>query len=33
MRKVAEEMGYELLGLVYINLLLVTYEEGLERIF
>lgn len=33
MRKVAEQMGYKLLGLVYINLLLVTYEEGLERIF
>lgn len=32
-RKVAKENGYELLGLVYINLLLTTYEEGLERIF
>ncbi|KPN89660.1 MerR family transcriptional regulator [Lysinibacillus sp. ZYM-1] len=32
-RKVAKENGYELLGLVYINLLLATYEEGLERIF
>jgi len=32
-KKVANENGYELLGLVYINLLLATYEEGLERIF
>ncbi|MFS0879712.1 MerR family transcriptional regulator [Bacillus sp. 7586-K] len=32
-RKVAKEKGYELLGLVYINLLLTTYEEGLERVF
>ncbi|WP_018759050.1 MerR family transcriptional regulator [Paenibacillus terrigena] len=33
LRKVALEKGYELLGLVYINILLTTYEEGLERIF
>ena len=33
LRKVAKEKGYELLGLVYINLLLTTYEDGLERIF
>ncbi|WP_155591387.1 MerR family transcriptional regulator [Lysinibacillus cavernae] len=32
-RKIAKEKGYELGGLVYINLLLATYEEGLERIF
>lgn len=33
LRKVAIEEGYELLGLVYINILLTTYEDGLERIF
>lgn len=33
LRKVALEKGYELLGLVYINLLLTTYEDGLERVF
>ncbi|EOP68770.1 hypothetical protein IIQ_02023 [Bacillus cereus VD118] len=33
LRKAAIERGYELLGLVYINLLLTTYEDGLERIF
>ena len=33
LRKVAIERGYELLGLVYINLLLTTYEDGLERVF
>ncbi|MBN3523654.1 MerR family transcriptional regulator [Paenibacillus apiarius] len=33
LRKVAIEKGYELLGLVYINILLTTYEDGLERIF
>ncbi|KMN44682.1 MerR family transcriptional regulator [Bacillus sp. LK2] len=33
LRKVAIEKGYEFLGLVYINLLLTTYEDGLERIF
>lgn len=32
-RQVAKEYGYELVGLVYVNLLLTTYEEGLERIF
>lgn len=33
LRKVAIEEGYELLGQVYINLLLTTYEDGLERVF
>lgn len=33
LRKAAIEQGHELLGLVYINILLTTYEEGLERIF
>ncbi len=33
LRKAAMENGYELLGLVYINLLLTTYEDGLERVF
>lgn len=33
LRKVALENGYELLGLVYINLLLSTYKDGLERVF
>ncbi|TQR15514.1 MerR family transcriptional regulator [Psychrobacillus vulpis] len=33
LRKVAIENGYELLGIVYINLLLTTYEDGLERVF
>lgn len=33
LRKAALENGYELLGLVYINLLLTTYEDGLERVF
>ncbi|OZI13384.1 MerR family transcriptional regulator [Bacillaceae bacterium SAS-127] len=33
LRKIAIEKGYELLGLVYINLLLTTYEDGLERVF
>lgn len=33
LRKAAKENGYELLGFVYINLLLTTYEDGLERIF
>lgn len=33
LRNVAIEKGYELLGLVYINLLLTTYEDGLERVF
>ncbi|MGA3599280.1 MerR family transcriptional regulator [Lysinibacillus agricola] len=33
LRKVAKDKGYELLGLVYINLLLTTYEDGLERVF
>ena len=32
-RKAALENGYELLGLVYINQLLTTYEDGLERVF
>ena len=33
LRKVAIENGYELLGLAFINLLLTTYEDGLERVF
>ncbi|WP_442602817.1 MerR family transcriptional regulator [Paenibacillus sp. KN14-4R] len=33
LRKVAIDEGYELLGLVYINLLLTTYEDDLERVF
>ncbi|KMK77913.1 MerR family transcriptional regulator [Alkalihalobacillus pseudalcaliphilus] len=33
LRKVVIENGYELLGLVYINILLTTYEDGLERVF
>lgn len=33
LRKEAKENGYELLGVVYINLLLTTYENGLERVF
>lgn len=33
LRKAAIEKGYELLGLVYINILLTTYEDELERIF
>ncbi|MGE7908089.1 MerR family transcriptional regulator [Lysinibacillus xylanilyticus] len=32
-RKVAIENGYDLSGQVYINLLLTTYEDGLERVF
>ncbi|CEN77860.1 hypothetical protein [Paraclostridium sordellii] len=33
LRKIAIENGYELLGVVYVNILLTTYEEGLERVF
>ncbi|WP_042351458.1 MerR family transcriptional regulator [Bacillus massiliigorillae] len=33
LRKAVVEKGYEFLGLVYVNILLTTYEEGLERIF
>ncbi len=33
LRKIGMETGYESVGLVYINILLTTYEEGLERIF
>lgn len=33
LRKAAIEQGYELFGLVYINILLTTYEDELERIF
>ncbi len=33
LRKAAIEQGHELLGLVYINILLTTYEDELERIF
>lgn len=31
--KIAEDHGYELAGLTYINILLTTYEDGLERVF
>ncbi|MFD1412485.1 MerR family transcriptional regulator [Oceanobacillus jeddahense] len=31
--KIAHENGYELIGKAYINILLTTYEEGLERVF
>lgn len=33
LRKEAIDNGYELLGLVYINILLTTYEDRLERVF
>jgi len=33
LRKIAIENGYEPIGLVYINILLTTYEKGLERVF
>ncbi|WP_258171575.1 hypothetical protein [Paraclostridium sordellii] len=33
LRKIAIENGYEPLGVVYVNILLTTYEEGLERVF
>ena len=29
----AIKKGYELLGVVYVNILLTTYEENLERVF
>lgn len=32
-RKIAKENGHELVGLSYVNILLTTYEEGLERVF
>jgi len=31
--QIARENGYDLLGVAYINILLTTYEEGLERVF
>ncbi|MFD1851571.1 MerR family transcriptional regulator [Oceanobacillus bengalensis] len=31
--KIAQDNGYELTGMAYINILLTTYEEGLERVF
>jgi DNA-binding transcriptional MerR regulator len=31
--KIARENRYELLGIAYINILLTTYEKGLERVF
>lgn len=31
--KIAIENGYEFIGTAYINILLTTYEEGLERVF
>ncbi|GIN72321.1 MerR family transcriptional regulator [Bacillus sp. J14TS2] len=33
LRNEAMKNGYELLGVVYINLLLTTYEDELERVF
>lgn len=33
LRKIAIENGYEPIGVVYVNILLTTYEEGLERVF
>ncbi|MGX9758305.1 MerR family transcriptional regulator [Clostridioides difficile] len=33
LRKIAIENGYNLLGIVYVNILLTTYEEGIERVF
>lgn len=33
LRKVAIENGYQPLGVVYVNILLTTYEEGIERVF
>lgn len=33
LRKISIKNGYEPVGLVYINILLTTYEEGLERVF
>lgn len=33
LRKIAIDNGYEPLGLTYVNILITTYEEGLERIF
>ncbi|WP_163581764.1 MerR family transcriptional regulator [Gracilibacillus saliphilus] len=31
--KEAQEKGYKLIGIAYINILLTTYENGLERVF
>lgn len=31
--KIAKENGYELIGKAYINILLTTYEETVERVF
>ncbi|MDZ5254058.1 MerR family transcriptional regulator [Clostridium sp. LIBA-8841] len=33
LREFAIENGYEPLGIVYVNILLTTYEEGIERVF
>lgn len=33
LRKIAKENGYQPVGLTYINILLTTYENGLERVF
>lgn len=32
-KKIAEDNGYELIGLVFVGVLLTTYEEGVERRF
>lgn len=31
--KIAQENGDELVGMAYINILLTTYKEDLERVF
>jgi len=33
LKKLAKESGFELLGITYINILITTYDKGLERIF
>ena len=33
LREISGKNGYELFGVVYVNILLTTYEEGLERVF
>ncbi len=33
LREIAIKNEYELLGIVYVNILLTTYEEEIERIF
>lgn len=33
LRTIVQDNGYELLGIVYANILLTSYKEGLERVF